>query len=146
MEDKPQLQGDVSSQFISGLMLACPVAKVDTEITLTTPLESIDYVKMTLDVLEKHDIKVEIHDSFKRIVIPANQTYKPSDQRVPGDFSSAAFLLAAAAITNSKVIVNDLSSRSVQGDRAILGILKKMGVAGKVCENSVEINGTGSCA
>ena len=61
---------------------------------------------------------------------------------MPGDFSSAAFLLAAAAITNSKVQVSNLDYKSLQGDKAILGILKQMGVAGKVCENSVEISGT----
>src|SRR5208283_2908275 len=137
------IAGDVSSQFISGLMFACPMAKVDTEILLTTPLESADYVKMTTDVLEAHGVRVEIYDNFKRIVIPANQTYKPRDCRVPGDFSSAAFLLAAAAVTKSKVQVNDLDYESVQGDKAILAVLKKMGVAGKVCENSVEIDGAG---
>ena len=82
---------------------------------------------------------MDIYDDFKRIVIPANQTYKPCDCRVPGDFSSAAFLLAAAALTNSRVQVNDLDSGSAQGDKAILGILKQMGVPGKVCEHSVEI-------
>jgi 3-phosphoshikimate 1-carboxyvinyltransferase len=138
------IRGDVSSQFISGLMFACPMAKVDTEIVLTTPLESADYVKMTWDVLLKHGVSVDIYGNFERIYIPANQTYKPCDCKVPGDFSSAAFLLAAAAIINSKVQVNDLDNESVQGDKAILGILKQMGVAGKVCENSVEIDGTGS--
>ena len=102
------MPGNVSSQFISGLMFACPLAKVETEIVLTTPLESANYVKMTAEVLEKHEVKVEIHDNYKRIVIPANQTYKPCSCRVPGDFSSASFLLAAAAITTSKVQVNDL--------------------------------------
>jgi 3-phosphoshikimate 1-carboxyvinyltransferase len=125
-------------------MFACPLAKKDTEITLTTPLESADYVKMTKYVLAKHGIKVDIQENFERIYVPANQTYKPLDCRVPGDFSSAAFLLAAAAITSSKVQINDLDYESVQGDKAILSILKQMGVAGKVCENSVEINGTGS--
>ena len=67
------IPGDVSSQFISGLMFACPMAKVETEITLTTPLESSDYVKMTEDVLSKHEIRVEIHDNFNRIKIPASQ-------------------------------------------------------------------------
>jgi 3-phosphoshikimate 1-carboxyvinyltransferase len=137
------IRGDVSSQFISGLMFACPMAKVDTEILLTKPLESADYVKMTWDVLQKHGVRVDIYGNFERIYIPANQTYKPCDCRVPGDFSSAAFLLAAAAITNSKVQVNDLDYDSVQGDKAILGILKQMGVAGKVCKNSVEVDGTG---
>lgn len=137
------IPGDVSSQFISGLMFACPLAKVDTEITLTSPLQSVDYVRMTLDVLAKHGVRVDVQDNFRRIDIPANQTYKPCDCRVPGDFSSAAFLLAAAAITKSNVQISNLEYGSVQGDKAILGILKQMGVIGKVCNNSVEINGTG---
>ncbi len=137
------IRGDVSSQFISGLMFACPMAKVDTEIILTSPLESTNYAKMTWDVLSRHGVKVDVYGNFERIVIPANQAFKPADSRVPGDFSSAAFLLAAAAITNSKVQVNDLDRESIQGDKAILGILKQMGVAGKVCDNSVEIDGVG---
>ena len=136
------IPGDVSSQFISGLMFDCPMAKVDTEIMLTSPLESADYVKMTQVVLANHGIKVPAHENH--IHIPANQTYKPSDGRVPGDFSSAAFLLAAAAITDSKVQVNNLDYGSVQGDKAILGVLKKMGVDVKVCADSVEIEGSGS--
>jgi 3-phosphoshikimate 1-carboxyvinyltransferase len=138
------IPGDVSSQFISGLMLACPMAKVDTEIVLTSPLESADYARMTVGVLERHCIRIDVYGNFERICIPANQAYKPVDGRVPGDFSSAAFLLAAAAVTKSKVQVNDLEYESVQGDKAILGVLKQMGVAGKVCENSVEIDGSGS--
>ncbi len=137
------IAGDISSQFLSGLMFACPLAKVETEITLTTPLESSDYVRMTLDVLSKHEIRTEIHDNFSRIRIPPNQSYKPCDCRVPGDFSSAAFLLAAAAITNSKVQLNNLEFKSLQGDKEILSILKKMGLEGKVCTNSIEIDGTG---
>lgn len=139
---KTAIRGDVSSQFISGLMFACPMAKVDTEIALTSPLESADYVKMTLDVLAKHGIKANIEENH--ISILANQTYKPADGRVPGDFSSAAFLLAAAAITSSKVQINNLDYGSVQGDKAILGVLKQMGVNGKVCEDRVEIEGSGS--
>jgi 3-phosphoshikimate 1-carboxyvinyltransferase len=136
------IAGDVSSQFISGLMFACPKAQVDTEVTLTPSLESADYVKMTQAVLGAYGIKVPAHENH--IHIPANQTYTSSDNRVPGDFSSAAFLLAAAAITNSKVQVNNLDSSSVQGDKAILGILRHMGVEGKVCTDNVEIEGNGS--
>jgi 3-phosphoshikimate 1-carboxyvinyltransferase len=136
------IPGDVSSQFISGLMFACPMAEVDAEIILTSPLESADYVKMTQTVLANHGVKVPAHENH--IHIPANQTYTTSDGRVPGDFSSAAFLLAAAAITNSKVQINNLNFSSVQGDKAVLGILKHMGVNGKVCEDRVEIEGSGS--
>ena len=138
------IPGDVSSQFISGLMFACPLAKVDTDITINTPLESADYVKMTWDVLAKHNIRIEVHDNYKLIHIPANQTYKSLDGRVPGDFSSAAFLLAASAITNSNVQISNLEYSSPQGDKAIMSILKQMGVEGKVCENSVVINGKGN--
>jgi 3-phosphoshikimate 1-carboxyvinyltransferase len=136
------IPGNVSSQFISGLMFACPKAQEDTEIVLSTPLESEGYVKMTEAVLINHGVKVPAHENH--IHIPANQTYAPSDGRVPGDFSSAAFLLAAAAITQSKVQINNLDYCSVQGDKAIMGILKHMGVNGKVCADRVEIEGSGS--
>jgi 3-phosphoshikimate 1-carboxyvinyltransferase len=140
---KTTMRGDVSSQFISGLMFACPMAQSDTEITLTTPLESKGYVKMTQAVLAEHGVKVSIPEDFDRIRIPANQTYKPYGHRVPGDFSSAAFLLAAVAITRSDVTVKNLDYETVQGDKAILGVLKRMGVNGKVCPDSVEVEGKG---
>ena len=140
---KTAMRGDISSQFISSLMFACPMARADTEITLTTPLESKGYVKMTQAVLTEHGIKVLISEEFDCLRIPSNQTYKPCDQRVPGDFSSAAFLLAAAAITHSEVSVKNLDFETVQGDKIILGILKQMGVNGKVCKDQVEIDGKG---
>ena len=141
---KTALGGDVSSQFVSGLMFACPLAQADTEITLTTPLESKGYVKMTMAVLAEHGIKVSVPQEFNRLHIPSNQTYKPCSHRVPGDFSSAAFLLAAAVIVNSEVSVKNLDYETVQGDKAILAILKKMGANGRVCPDRVEIEGKGS--
>jgi 3-phosphoshikimate 1-carboxyvinyltransferase len=135
------IPGDISSQFISGLMFACPNAKVASEITLTSPLESEDYVKMTEAVLADHGIKVPAHENH--IHIPVGQSYNPADGRVPGDFSSAAFLLAAAAITTSKVQINNLEYSRVQGDKAIMGILKHMSISGKVCADSIEIEGSG---
>ena len=140
---KTTMRGDISSQFISGLMFACPMAQADTEITLTTPLESKGYVKMTKAVLAEHCIDVSISKKFDRIHVLANQTYKPFSHRVPGDFSSAAFLLAAAAIIRSEVAVKNLDYRTLQSDKAVLGILKRMGVNGKVCPDRVEIEGKG---
>jgi 3-phosphoshikimate 1-carboxyvinyltransferase len=138
---KCSIPGDVSSQFISGLIFACPLAQADTEIKLTSALESADYVKMTESVLSRHAVEVAVED--KRIIIPGNQTYKAADEKVPGDFSSAAFLLAATAITKSKVTISNLDYQAVQGDKAIVRILKEMGVEGKVCPDSIEIEGTG---
>jgi 3-phosphoshikimate 1-carboxyvinyltransferase len=139
---KCSIAGDVSSQFISGLMFACPLAKKDVEIALSSPLESADYVKMTEAVLSQHAVVVGVEEN--RIFISSNQTYKAADSTVPGDFSSAAFLLSAAAITNSQVIVNNLDYEAVQGDKAILTVLKQMGVEGTACPDSVEIQGTGA--
>jgi 3-phosphoshikimate 1-carboxyvinyltransferase len=115
---------------------------LDTEIMLSSPLESEGYIKMTEAVLVNHGVKVPAHENH--IHIPANQTFTSADGRVPGDFSSAAFLLAAAAITHSKVQINNLDYGSVQGDKAMIGILKHIGVNGKVCADSVEIEGSGS--
>jgi 3-phosphoshikimate 1-carboxyvinyltransferase len=140
---KTSMPGNVSSQFISGLMFACPMARADTEITLTTPLESKEYVKMTQAVLAEHGISIHISEDFDYLRIPSKQTYKPCSHRVPGDFSSAAFLLAAAAVTCSDVRVKNLDYKAVQGDKAILDVLKRMGVNGKVCPNSVEVTGNG---
>jgi 3-phosphoshikimate 1-carboxyvinyltransferase len=140
---KTTMGGDVSSQFVSGLMFACPMARTETDITLSTPLESKGYVQMTRRVLSEHRIRVSISKNFSHLCIPSNQVYKPRDHMVPGDFSSAAFLLAAAAITHSEVRVKNLDYETVQGDKAILGILKSMGVKGKVCSDRVEIEGNG---
>jgi 3-phosphoshikimate 1-carboxyvinyltransferase len=139
---KCSIPGNVSSQFISGLMFSCPLAEADTKIALTSPLESADYVKMTEAVLSRHAVVTSVEDN--QIVIPASQTYKAADSNVPGDFSSAGFLLAAAAITNSKVTIGNLDYEVVQGDKVILGVLKEMGVEGKVCPDSIEIQGTGN--
>jgi 3-phosphoshikimate 1-carboxyvinyltransferase len=140
---KTAMRGDVSSQFVSGLMFACPMARADTEVTLTPPLESKGYVQMTQAVLAQHGVKVHFSEEFDRLRIPSNQTYTSCSHRVPGDFSSAAFLLAAAAVTRSNVRVKNLDYAAVQGDKAILGILKRMGVNGKVCPDHVEIAGNG---
>ena len=136
------IRGDLSSQFISGLMFACAKAQRDTEITLTTELESKGYVEMTREVLIKHGLNISISEDFRRVKIPGNQAYNPHDHRVPGDFSSAAFLLASAAVTHSKVTVENLDYSLVQADKAIIHILQQMGVQGKVCKNEIKISGT----
>jgi len=140
---KTSIRGDVSSQFISGLMFACPLANKDSEIFLTSPLESKDYVQMTIEILSKHGIKIEHSENFERIHIPANQVYRPCDHLVPGDFSSAAFLFAAAAITRSDLTMMNLDLSLPQGDKAIIDILQRMGVLVKVRNNQIEIMGTG---
>ncbi|MEM3550755.1 MAG: 3-phosphoshikimate 1-carboxyvinyltransferase [Candidatus Bathyarchaeia archaeon] len=135
------LRGDISSQFISGLLFACPKAREDTEIILTTPLESRGYVDMTVEVLSKHGIKVYISEDSRRIKVPCNQKYNPHYHVVQGDFSSAAYLLAAAAVTSSRIKVVNLNYETKEGDRAILDILKQGGIEVSIGEGFVEVEG-----
>ncbi|MEJ5328374.1 MAG: 3-phosphoshikimate 1-carboxyvinyltransferase, partial [Candidatus Bathyarchaeia archaeon] len=114
-----------------------------TEIIVTTPLESRGYVQMTKAVLAEHGIRILISENFSRIYVPAHQVYVPCDHKVPGDFSSAAFLLAAAAITRSNVRVENLNYESVQDDKAILGILSQMGAKCRVQLDYAEVAGDG---
>ncbi|MDG6223720.1 MAG: 3-phosphoshikimate 1-carboxyvinyltransferase [Candidatus Bathyarchaeota archaeon] len=138
---KTSIRGDVSSQFISGLLFACPKASEDTDITVSTPLESKGYVEMTLEVLVKYGFQGAVKQDMSGFWVPSNQSFIPCDNVVPGDFSSAAFLFAAAAVTSSMITVNSLVYQTAQGDRAILGILKDMGASVEVTEESVKIEG-----
>ena len=138
---KTSIRGNISSQFISGLLFACPKAEEDTEINVSTTLESKGYVEMTLEVLVEHGLDGTVNPELSRLWIPANQTYKSLDHTVPGDFSSAAFLFAAAAVTSSLVTVKNLDYQTSQGDKAILGILQEMGAKVKIRNYSVEIEG-----
>ena len=138
---KTSIRGDISSQFISGLLFACPKANEDTEIAVTTKLESKGYVEMTFEVLVEHGLEGAVNPELSCLWIPSNQSYRPCDHTVPGDFSSAAFLLAAAAVTSSRVTVKNLEYQTAQGDRAIVSILEEMGAAVKIRDNSVEVDG-----
>jgi len=138
---KTSIRGDISSQFISGLLFACPKAREDTEIAVTTPLESKSYVQMTIEVLTKHGIKISASNDFTQLKISSNQNYNPCSHTVPGDFSSTAFLIAAAAVTSSKVKVKNLDSHTIQGDKAILNILEKMGSKVRADNKSIEVEG-----
>jgi 3-phosphoshikimate 1-carboxyvinyltransferase len=138
---KTSIRGDISSQFISGLLFACPKARHDTEISLTTKLESKSYVEMTLEVLVEHGLEGNVNPELSRLWIPAAQSYKPCDHIVPGDFSSAAFLFAAAAVTSSRVNVRNLKYKTAQGDKAILDLLRDMGTDVKIGDDFVIVDG-----
>ncbi len=110
------LPGNVSSQFITGLLYALPLLPGDSRIVLTTPLESRGYVDMTLDMLRRFDIKVEEQeDGF---LVPGNQTYQARDLTLEADWSGAAFWYAANFL-GAQVDIQGLNLDSVQGDRQI---------------------------
>ena len=118
--------GNVSSQFISGLLFALPRLEGDSKIILTDQLESIDYIKLTLDMLSKFGIQIQVSTDNRVYSIKGNQIYQPCDVEIEGDFSQAAFWLVAGTI-GSPIELTGLNPNSAQGDRAILDILKKMG-------------------
>lgn len=99
---------------------------------------------MTLEVLRDHQVIVRSSPDMRKFFIPHNQCPAPYSRVIPGDYSSAAFLLAAAAVTTSNVTVANLERRSLQGDRAIVEILTKMGADPKVRDERVELDGAGS--
>ena len=111
------LPGNVSSQFITGLMYALPLLEGDSEIMLTTPLESRGYVDMTLDALARFGIRVEPVEGGWHI--PGGQTYLPRNVAVESDYSQAAFYFAARLL-GSPVQIQGLNPNSAQGDAAIL--------------------------
>ncbi len=139
--ERASIRGDVSSQFVSALLFGTPKADSDTEIVVTTQLESKPYVTVTLDVLHKHGIKVEPSPDYSRFSVPCGQAYTPFNHVIEGDYSSAAFLLAAAAITNSHVKITNLRRDTLQGDRKMIEILQKMGSQVKVGEDYIEVLG-----
>ncbi len=120
-----RLPGNVSSQFISGLLFALPMLKDDSWIELTTPLESRSYLEMTMAVLADFGIKVQtVGDA--QFLVPGRQRYQSRGYDIEGDFSQAAFFLAAGAL-GSDVTVAGLNLDSLQGDREVMSILQQMG-------------------
>ncbi|MCI5561640.1 MAG: 3-phosphoshikimate 1-carboxyvinyltransferase [Intestinimonas massiliensis] len=112
------LPGDVSSQFVTGLLYALPLLEGDSRITLTTPLESRGYVDMTLEALERFGIRAECPDG-RTLRVPGGQTYRPCRAAVESDYSQAAFYYAANGL-GGQVEILGLNPRSAQGDRCIV--------------------------
>lgn len=111
------VKGDVSSQFITGLLFSLPLLDGDSKIIITTKLESKGYVDLTLDILSKFGIKATFNENI--IEIPGNQEYKPFDYRVEGDYSQSAFYLLANMLGND-IKLKGLDTSSYQGDKKIL--------------------------
>ena len=124
------LAGNVSSQFITGLLFALPLLDGDSTLRLTTKLESAGYVDLTLDVLRAFGIKVDISlsdEGFEIYSIPGNQRYiEPDGLKVEGDWSNASFWLVCGALGGS-VTVRGLDMESSQRDKEIINVLKEMG-------------------
>ena len=124
-----ELEGNISSQFITGLLFALPLCRENSVIRLTSRLESKPYVDMTLDALKLFGVDVEEsadENGFPIYTIKGGQKYQSAKCTVEGDYSQAAFFFAANAL-GSEVEIDNLNENSVQGDKKILEIIEKMG-------------------
>ncbi len=128
------IRGDVSSQFITGLLFALPLIGEDSRIVITTNLESKAYVDMTLDVLKKFGI--EIKEENNTYIIKGNQKYMSETYTVEGDFSQAAFFLAMGNVT-----LTGLNKKSIQGDKEITRVYRAMGMEIDETENGYVTDG-----
>lgn len=109
-----RIPGNISSQFITGLLFALPLTETDSCIEISTPLESRSYVALTLQALQAFGIQARWED--QRILIPGNQVYQATDMTVEGDYSGAAFYGAMNAL-GSEIEVTGLLPDSLQGDK-----------------------------
>lgn len=132
-----ELNGDVSSQFISGLLFALPMLSNDSTIHIKEPYESRSYVDLTLQMLEEFGIDVKYTDS-NTLFIKGNQSYKAKDHTVEGDFSQFGFYGALGAINNT-IDCKGLKHNSLQGDREMVDILKNAGVKIEEIEDGYRI-------
>ena len=132
-----KLPGNISSQFITGLLFALPLLKGDSKIIVTTELESKAYVDLTIDVLSKFSVHIE-NLGYNEISIVGEQKYIAKDYRVEGDFSQAAFWLVAG-ILGGDIQCDDMNIKSLQGDKVIVDIITKMGGNISIEESKIKV-------
>ena len=133
-----EIQGNISSQFITGLLFALPILHGDSKLKLIPPVESKSYLDITVSVLRQFGI--EIQEKENLYIIKGNQKYtSPEEIRVEGDWSNASFFLCAGALCEKGVTVTDLDTNSPQGDKKILDVLKDMGADVSISGNEITV-------
>ena len=134
-----EIDGNISSQFITGLLYALPLLDGDSTIVINKNLESKGYVDLTLEILKLSGIKIKNND-YKSFEIKGNQEYKYFDYTVEGDYSQVAFWIVAGIISANKdneIKCLHLNKYSLQGDKAIIEIVQKMGAKLEIFDDYV---------
>jgi len=122
-----KIDGSISSQFLTALLLTSPLTQKDMTITIIGELVSKPYIDITLDIMQKFGVDVE-NNEYKTFTVKSGQTYKAVNHyMVEGDASSASYFLAAAAIKGGTVKVTGIGRNSIQGDIAFVDVLEQMG-------------------
>lgn len=140
---KITVSGNVSSQYLSSLLFMTPLLEQDSEIEVLHDLKSKIIVGQTLEVLQQAGIRVEASADYMHFRIPGKQQYEPKKYVVQGDYPGSAAILAAAAVTDSDVRVLRLEEHSKQGERAVVDVLRAMGVQLSHQDGIVHVHGHG---
>lgn len=135
-----KMKGNVSSQYVSAILLAAPYAMNDVHITITDNLVSKNYVDMTIEVMNRFGVNVN-RNAYKQFHVRSGQSYKGCEYIVEPDASSASYFFAAAAITDGKVRIEGLGEDSLQGDVSFVDILNKMGCITRKAKGWLEVEG-----
>jgi 3-phosphoshikimate 1-carboxyvinyltransferase len=140
---KTSLSGNISSQFLSALLMVAPYAKAPVEIEVSTELNSKPYVDMTIAVMRDFGVDVQRH-AYDRFTIQPSLYSSPSSYRIESDASAASYFFAVPAICGGTVRVDDVTRSSKQGDLAFLDIIQRMGCTINEGDMFLEVTGTGS--
>jgi len=135
-----KLAGDKSSQYLTSLLLSAPYFKNDTSILIKGDLTSKSYADITLDIMKTFGVAVK-NDDYKNFGVQAGQVYKSQTYKVEGDWSSASYFLAAAAVTGGDITLAGVNPESVQGDAQFPAVLEKMGCEVKKSADSLQLKG-----
>ena len=134
-----EIDGNISSQFITGLLYALPLLDGDSKLTINRNLESKGYIDLTLEILKLAGIEI-VNNNYKSFDIRGNQIYKPFDYTVEGDYSQVAFWIVAGIISanrDNEVKCLHVNKNSLQGDREIIEIVERMGANLEIFEDYV---------
>jgi len=134
------IAGGVSSQFLSALLMASPLAEGPVVLETAGPLVSKPYVEMTLAVMRAFGVAVA-HVGFERFEFPGRERYSACEYRIEPDASAASYFFAAAAITGGRITVEGLSSQSIQGDVAFCDVLEQMGCRVERGDHAITVEG-----
>ena len=135
-----RLAGNVSSQFLSALLLVGPFAEKGIRINLSSPLQSKPYILMTIECLKNFGIHIEYSEDFTEFTV-TKQLFRPTEYVVEGDWSSASYLLALGALSG-KIEVTNLKLESLQGDKILLYFLRQMGALIESNEDFIIVKST----
>ncbi len=137
---KIKIKGDISSQYISSLLLVASYAKEDVEIILKTEVVSKNYIDLTIQLMEDFGVKIE-RKGYSRFLIKSGQRYRAREYVIQGDWSSASYFLAAGAIVPGRIRIKNIDLKSRQGESRFYSVLKKMGCKINKKDDWIEVIG-----